>query len=185
MKYEILTDRFEIEKLAEELYICRETALVYIDYADVRAIKRSGTFKQAIICDIDMQNESWVTAFTDVIKSLDFPLADLRVFMLNLIEGGEECTLIHVEICKILQFLQSMTFTEEKPDSYIDILWSFRNRSSMPKGTLKIQLLATYEKTEQDKQEDEKYEQMMEEYRRPFFPPLDFPIFDLTPNEKE
>ena len=184
MNYEIITDRFEIEKMAEELYICRETALVFIDYADVRAIKRSGTFKHAIICDIDMQNESWVTAFINVIKFLDFPLAGLRAFMLNLIEGGEECTLIQVEIWKILQFLQSMTFTEEKPYNYIDILWSFRNRSLMPKGTLKIQLLTTYEKTEQDKQEDEKYEQMMEKFRKPFFVPIDFPEFVLTNNKE-
>lgn len=55
----------------------------------------------------------------------------------------------------------------------------------MPKGTLKIQLLVSSEKTEQDKQDDEKYEQMIEEYRKPFFPPLDLPIIDLTPNEKE
>lgn len=184
MNYEIITDRFEIEKMAEDLFLSDDEILVHIDYADLGALKLYGTFKHAIICDIDMQNESWVTAFINVIKSLDFPLAGLRAFMLNLIEGGEECTLIQVEILKILQFLESMTFIEEKPYNYIDILWSFRNRSLMPKGTLKIQLLATYEKTEQDKQEDEKYEQMMEEYRKPYFPPLDLPIIDLTPNEK-
>lgn len=184
MNYEIITDRFEIEKMAEELYISKDNIFVYIDYGDVCAIKRHGTFKYAVICDIDMQNESWVTAFINVIQSLDFSLDELRAFMVNFIEGGEECTLLQTELCEVLQFLESMTFTEERPNNYIDILWSVRNRSLMPKGTLKIQLLATYEKTEQDKQEDEKYEQMMEEYRKPYFPPLDLPIIDLTPNEK-
>ena len=75
--------------------------------------------------------------------------------------------------------------TEERPNNYIDILWSVRNRSSMSKGTLKIKLLATYEKTEQDKLEDEKYEQMMEEYRKPFFPPIDLPEFVFTPTNNE
>lgn len=185
MKYEILTDRFEIEKLAEELYISKDNIFVYIDYADVCAIKRLGTFKYTVICDIDMQNESWVTAFINVIQSLDFPLDELKAFMVNFIEGGEECTLIQTELCEVLQFLQSMTFTEERPNNYIDILWSVRNRPSMSKGTLKIQLLATYEKTEQDKLEDEKYEQMMEEYRKPFFPPVDLPEFGFTPTNNE
>lgn len=178
MNYEIITDRFEIEKMAEELYISKDNIFVYIDYGDVCAIKRHGTFKYAVICDIDMQNESWVTAFINVIQSLDFPLDELRAFMVNFIEGGEECTLLQTELCEVL------TFTEERPNNYIDILWSVRNRPSMSKGTLKIQLLATYEKTEQDILEDEKYEQMMEEYRKPYFPPLDLPIIDLTPNEK-
>lgn len=70
-------------------------------------------------------------------------------------------------------------------DSFIDCLWSICIRPSMLKGTLKIQLLATYEKTEQDKLEDEKYEQMMEEYRKPFFPPVDLPEFVFTPTNNE
>lgn len=69
-------------------------------------------------------------------------------------------------------------------DSFIDCLWSVCVRHSMPKGTLKIQLLVSSEKTEQDKQDDEKYEQMIEEYRKPFFSPIDFPEIVLTNNKE-
>lgn len=131
-----------------------------------------------------MQNESWMTTFINVIQSLDFPRVGLRAFMLNFIEGGEECTLIYNDISKVIQFLKSMRLNEDETNNYIEVLRSIRNRPSMPKETLKIQLLATYEKTEQDKQEDEKYEQMMEEYRKPFFAPIDFPELVLTNNKE-
>ena len=45
--------------------------------------------------------------------------------------------------------------------------------------------MSTYDKTEQDKQEDEKYEKMIEEYRKPYFPPLDLLIIEPYPNDKE
>lgn len=101
----------------------------------------------------------------------------------------DEDLLLYSDIIKLWQYLTRIKYkdgeTDNTFDSFIDCLWSVCVRHSMPKGTLKIQLLVSSEKTEQDKQDDEKYEQMIEEYRKPYFPPLDLPIIDLTPNEKE
>lgn len=134
---------------------------------------------------MDLQNENWVKEYINLIQARELQLENLRALVLYLIEGGEECTLTHHEVSEVFQFLQSMTFSEEKQSNYVDILWSARTRESMPQRRLKIQLLLAYEKTGQDKQEDEKYEQMIEEYRKPFFRPLDFLEIITTPNDNQ
>lgn len=181
MKYEIITDRFEIEKMAEDIFLSDDKLLVNIDYADLRRLKNYSTFRHAIICDVDLQNNGWGgDEFIKIIQSQKLPLDELQAFILNFIVGGEEPTLTQGDISNILQFLYTIKYKEDAPDNirhnYIDFIWSAQNRHSMPKETLKIQLYLAYEKTEQDKQEDEKYEQMIEDYRRQFFPsePIDF-----------
>jgi len=181
MEYEIITDRFEIEKMAEDMFLSDDKMLIHIDYADLRALKCHGTFKHAITCDVDVKNKLWVDEFIKLIQSQQLPLDTLQAFLMNIIVGDEGMSLLHEDIYKLLQFLTSVKFvdgdTEENMSkNYIDRLWSISNRPLFPKGTMRIQLMSVYEKTEQDKQEDEKYEQMIEEYRRPFFPsePIDF-----------
>ena len=99
-------------------------------------------------------------------------------------------SLSHEDLYELLQFLTSVKFTdndteESRTKNYTDCLWSLSNRSSFPEGAMRIQLMSTYDKTEQDKQEDEKYEQMIEEYRKPFFAPIDFPESVLTNNKEQ
>ena len=185
MNYEIITDRFEIEKMAEDMFLSDDEILVYIDYADLRTLKRHGIFKKAIILDIDTE---WTDKFIENVKSLQLPLDSLRAFMMNYIACDEDL-LLYSDIIKLWQYLTRIKYkdgeTDNTFDSFIDCLWSVCVRHSMPKGTLKIQLLVSSEKTEQDKQDDEKYEQMIEEYRKPYSPPLDLPIIELYPNDKE
>ena len=45
MKYEIITDRFEIEKMAEDIFICDDKPIEPIDYADLRTLRRISTLK--------------------------------------------------------------------------------------------------------------------------------------------
>jgi len=109
---------------------------------------------------------------------------------MNIIVGDDGMPLSHEDLYELLQFLTSVKFTdndteESRTKNYTDCLWSLSNRSSFPESAMQIQLMSTYEKTKQDKQEDEKYEQMIEEYRKPYFPSLDLPIIDIIPNEKE
>lgn len=190
MNYEIITERFEIEKMAEDMFLSDDEILVHVDYADLRTLKRHGTFKRAIICDIELGNKAWANEFINVIQSQQLPLDTLHAFLMNIIVGDEGMSLSHEDLYELLQFLTTVKFTdndteESRSKKYIDCLWSLSNRSSFPEGTMRIQLMSTYEKTEQDKQEDEKYEQMIEEYRKPYFPPHDLPIIELYPNDKE
>lgn len=190
MNYEIITDRFEIEKMAEDMFLSDDEILIHIDYADLRTLKRHATFKHAIICDIERGNEAWTNEFINVIQSQQLPLDTLHAFLMNIIVGDEGMSLSHEDLYELLQFLTTVKFTdndteESRTKNYTDCLWSLSNHSSFPESTMRIQLMPTYDKTEQDKQEDEKYEQMIEEYRKPYFPPLDLPIIELYPNDKE
>ena len=156
----------------------------------MRTLKRHGTFKHAIICDVELGNEAWTNEFINVIQSQQLPLDTLHAFLMHIIVGDEGMSLSHEDLYELLQFLTTVKFTdndteESRPKNYTDFLWSLSNRSSFPEGAMQIQLMSTYEKTKQDKQEDEKYEQMIEAYRKPYFPPLDLPIIDLHPNDKE
>ena len=189
MKYEIITDRFEIEKMAENMFLSDDEILVHIDYADLRTLKRHGTFKHAIICDIELGNKAWANELINVIQSQQQPIDTLQAFLMNIIVGDEGMSLSHEDLYELLQFLTTVKFTdndteESRSKNYIDCLWSLSNRSSFPESTIQIQLMSTYEKTEQDKQEDEKYEQMMEKYRKPFFAPIDFPELVITNNKE-
>ncbi len=191
MEYEIITDRFEIEKMAEDIFLSHDELIANIDYADLLRIKRMGTLRHAIICDVDMQKSGWGNEFIKIIQSLQLPFDKLRAFLLNFIVGGEEPTLTEEDISNILQFIYHIKYKEDASDNNpynkIGFIWTVHNRHSMPKETLKIQLYLAYEKTEQDKQEDEKYEQMIEDYRRPFFSSdsIDFSEFITTANNDE
>lgn len=180
MKYEIITDRFEIEKMAEDMFLSDDEILVHIDYADLCTLKRFGTFKHAIICDVEQGNEAWADELISIIQSQQLPLDTLQGFLMNIIVGDEGVSLSHEDLYELLQFLTYVKFTdndaeESKTKNYTDCLWSLSNRSSFPEGAMRIQLMSTYEKTEQDKQEDEKHEQMIEEYHKLKYPPIDFP----------
>ena len=89
-------------------------------------------------------------------------------------------SLSHEDLYELLQFLTSVKFTdndteESRSKNYTDCLWSLSNRSSFPESAMRILLMSTYDKTEQDKQEDEKHEQMIEEYQKSKLPSIDFP----------
>ena len=184
MYYEIITDRFEIEKMAEDMFLSDDEILVHINYADLRTLKRHGTFKHAIICDIELWNKAWANELINVIQSQRLPIDTLQAFLMNIIVGDEGMSLSHEDLYELLQFLASVKFTvndteESKSKNHTDCLWSLSNRSSFPKGKMRIQLMSTYEKTEQDKQEDEKYEQMIEDYRTSILPPAEFNLSGL------
>ena len=84
MNYEIITDRFEIEKMAEDMFLSDDEILIHIDYADLRTLKRHSTFKHAIICDIELGNEAWINEFINVIQSQQLPLDTLHAFLMNI-----------------------------------------------------------------------------------------------------
>lgn len=48
MIYEVITDRFGVEKLAEDIFLSDDKAFVHIDYADLRTLRRISTLKYGI-----------------------------------------------------------------------------------------------------------------------------------------
>ena len=48
MKSEVFTNRFEVEKMAEDIFVCDDKPFIYIDYADLRTLRRISTLKYGI-----------------------------------------------------------------------------------------------------------------------------------------
>ena len=178
MEYKIITDRGEIERLAEDTFLSDDKMITLIDYADLRALRRSGTFKHAIICNFDIANRDWFEDFKSIITSAKLSFDNLNAFYINIIEGGnkEDSSLPYRDVMKLRDYLITIRCSGECIDytseDFTSCLWVVKNRPTLPKGTLQIQLMSTYEKTEQDRADDEKYERMIEEYRNENRPPI-------------
>ena len=146
MKYEIITDRLGIEKLAEDTFMAKDKVISSIDYTDFFAIKKFRAFEQAIICELNLQEKNWIAEFASVVKSLEPQLVNMSELMLFFIEGGEELTFTINDLSEILQILQSTACIQvEQSNHHVDILYSLRNRPSMPEGILRIELFAVCE----------------------------------------
>ena len=115
MNYEIITDRFEIEKMAEDMFLSDDEILVHIDYADLRTLKRHGTFKHAIICDIELGNKAWANELINVIQQQQ-PIDTLQAFLMNIIVGDEGMSLSHEDLYELLQFLTSVKSSHNDTD---------------------------------------------------------------------
>lgn len=48
MKSEVFTNRFEVEKMAEDIFVCDDKPFIYINYADLRTLRRISTLKYGI-----------------------------------------------------------------------------------------------------------------------------------------
>lgn len=186
MNYEIITDRFEIEKIAENMCIPSQgdEMHMYIDYNDLRMIRRISTLKYGISCKVCCSDNKFVETIASAIHSLDLPLSQLRSYLVNFRANKAEPTLSYEDLGNILNLVRDLGATET-PNCQYEGIWSCNTNPSIPEGMCYINILFGVNKTEQDKQEDEKCEQMMKEYHKQLFPPLDFPVIDITPNDKE
>ncbi len=181
MKYEVITDRFEVEKLAEDIFLSDDKALVHIDYADLRTLKRICTLKYGISFQISCSNDKFIEEILDVIKSQDILFADLRAFLINIRINEKELSLNNEDIGNLLE--QIRVLKTDSSEDYLEGLWALNTNSSIPLGKCYIDLMFGFNKIAEDKLEDEKYELMIEEYYKLKLPPAEcvFPEFIINP----
>lgn len=186
MKYEVITDRFEVEKLAEDIFISDDKAFVHIDYADLRTLRRISTLKYGISFKISCSTDKFIEEILDVIKSQGIPLVDLRTFLINIRINEDETSLNYENIGNLLEQIRTIKPTDSSED-YFEGLWTLNTNSSIPLGECYINIMFGLNKTEEDKLEDEKHEQMIEEYHKLKLPPVewDFPEFIIEPKDED
>ena len=165
MKYEVITDRFEVEKLAEGIYLSDDKPLVYIDYADLRTLRRISTLKYGISFKISCSNDKFIEDILYVIKSQDIPLNDLRTYLINIRINEGETSLNYENIGNLLEQIRVLKPTDSSED-YFEGLWILNTNSSIPLGEYYISLMFGSNKIVEDQLEDEKHEQMIEEYHK-------------------
>lgn len=186
MKYEVITDRFEVEKFAEDIFLSDDKAFVHIDYADLRTLRRISTLKYGISFKISCSNDKFIEEIFDVIKSQDIPLVNLKTFLINIRINEDETSLNYENIGNLLEQIRTLKPTNSYED-YFEGLWTLNTNSSIPLGKCYINIMFGLNKTNEDKFEDEKHEQMIEEYHKMKLPPVewDFPEFIIEPKDED
>lgn len=89
-------------------------------------------------------------------------------------------------IGNLLEQIRTLKPTDSSEDC-LEGLWTLNTNSSIPLGEFYINLMFGLNKTPEDKLEDEKHEQMIEEYHKMRLPPVewDFPEFIIEPNNED
>lgn len=171
MTCEIITDRFEVEKLVEDIFVSDDVAVIHIDYADVCKLRQSGTFGQAIVFNVDNLNDNSIDELINAIGALQLSKDTLNAFVMNII--ANEDTLSQLTFGNIMKLWDVLAkFRCSKNDSgnctnsCTNCLLNVNGRPSLPDQTVQIHLMVTFEKTEEDKLEDVKFESLIQEYRR-------------------
>lgn len=137
MKYEILTDRSEIEKLAENMCIPfrGDEMSMYLDYNDLRMIRRISTLKYCISCEVCYSNKNYIEKISSKIKSLNLPLSELRSYLVNFRANNAKSTLRYEDWGCILNLVRDLGAVENTDCIYDGVL-SCNTNSSIPEGSM-------------------------------------------------
>lgn len=84
MKCEVFTDRFEVEKMAEDIFICDDKPLIYIDYADLRTLRRISTLKYGISIKALFSGDELINEILKVIETYSIPVSELKTYLIHI-----------------------------------------------------------------------------------------------------
>ena len=104
MKYEIITDRIEIDKLTEYIHYSGDTYANPIDYNDIRTVKKISSLKYGIKCKAECTEGRIDFDIIAVIKEAGINIADIKTVMLGL------------------------RFNESDPACNLDVIYSFLDK---------------------------------------------------------
>lgn len=179
MKSEVFTNRFEVEKMAEDIFVCDDKPFIYIDYADLRTLRRISTLKYGISFKISCSNNKFIEEILYAIKSQDIPLSDLKTYLINIRINEDETSLNYENIGNLLEQQIRVVKPTDSSEDYFEGLWTLNTNSSIPLGECYINLIFGFNKTAEDQLEDEKHEQMIEEYHIKL-PPVEWDFSELN-----
>ncbi len=181
MIYKTITDRFEAEKLAEDIFICTDKPIICIDYADLRVVKRISVLKYAISINIGCSDEGFIDKLLEIIKASSLPQAELKTCLIHIRANGADQSLTYENVGNLV-----LKIRESNIGACSDgkCLYAVTDAPSVPVGEWHIDIVFGFNKTEEERLDDEKYEQMIEEYRKSMLPPMPdefvFPEFPVN-----
>ena len=171
MECKIITDRVEVEKLAEDIFLSADTPVARIDYDELCALRRSGKFGLAMICSIDLSNDSWIGEFPNAVASLRLPFDKLQAFMINFAFPPAVPELLPFEdILRIIDFFRHSRsecgYQVAAGSASFDCEWSICFRDSLPQESLCVEAMMLFKREGEDDSEEKKIEQMLDDYRK-------------------
>ncbi len=178
MKYEILTARFEVEKMAEDISICDDKPFIYIDYADLRTLRRISTLKYGISIKAHFSGYELISEILKVIETHSIPTSELKTYLIHIRINEADPSFTYENLGNLIQQIRNLKGNVDSEESF-DGLYAVTNSSSTPIGEWHINLVFGVGKTAEDKLEDDKHEQMIEEYHKSKLPLIDFPEFPV------
>ena len=178
MKSEVLTGRFEVEKMAENIFICDDKPFIYIDYADLRKLRRISTLKYGISVKSHFSGDELISEILKVIETHSIPVSELKTYLIHIRINEADPSFTYENLGYIIQQIRDLKGMWNSGERF-EGLYAVTNSSSIPIGEWHINLAFGIEKTTEDKLEDDKHEQMIEEYHKSKLPPIDFPEFPV------
>ena len=174
MKCEVFTDRFEVEKMAEDIFICDDKPVEPIDYADLRTLRRISTLKYGISIKAHFSDDELINEILKVIEIHPIPVSKLKTYLIHIRINEAESSFMYENLGNLIQQISNLKGDLDSDGSF-DGLYAVTNSSLIPIGECYVNLVFGVDKTEEDKLEDDKHEQMIEEYHKSKYPPIDFP----------
>lgn len=175
MKSEVLTDRFEVEKMAEDIFTCDDKPFIYIDYADFRTLRRISTLKYGILIKAHFPGDELITEVLKVIETHSIPISELKTYLIHIRINEAAPSFTYENLSNLIHQIKGNLDSEERAEG----LYVVTNSASIPIGEWHINLALGVDKTEEDKLEDEKHEQMIDEYHQSKLPSIDLPEFPI------
>lgn len=174
MNYKIITDRFEVEKMAEDIFICDDKPFIYIDYADLRTLRRISTLKYGISIKAHCSEDELINEVLKVIETHSIPLSELKTYLIHISINETAPSFTYENLGNLIHQIRNLKGNVDSEEK-LEGLYAVTNSSSIPIGECHINLVLGVDKTEEDRLEDEKHEQMIEEYQKSKLPSIDFP----------
>lgn len=163
MKYEILTNRFEIEKLAEDIFICDDKQFIYIDYADLRTLRRISTLKYGISIKAHFSGDELISEILKVIDTHSIPTSELKTYLIHIRINEVDPSFTYENLGNFIQQIRNLKGNVDSDESF-EGLYAVTNSSSTAIGEWHINLVFGVEKTAKDRLEDDKMEELLQKY---------------------
>lgn len=154
MTYKVITSQHEAERLAEQIFTCDDKPIIYIDYNDLRTLKKMSTLKYALSIKV-YYSERFVDEVMKTIREQPIPITELRTYVLHVRVNHTEPSLTYENIGNLMHHVRNLKDTDSS-DEYLQGLHTLTNHLSIPVGEWHINMIFGVDKTEEDHPEDEK-----------------------------
>ena len=142
MKYEIITDRIEIDKLTEYIHYSGDTYANPIDYNDIRTVKKISSLKYGIKCRTECSKGGIDFDMIAAIKDAGINSADIKTILLGLRFNGSDPACNLDVIYSFLDKVYGMG-----PEKQPAVLWALSTNSEIQVGECLINIVYGFDKT--------------------------------------
>lgn len=142
MKYEIITDRIEIDKLTEYIHYSGDTYANPIDYNDIRTVKKISSHKYGIKCRTECSEGGIDFDMIAAIKDAGINSADIKTILLGLRFNGSDPA---CNLDVIYSFLDNIYGKDSEKHPLV--LWALSTNPEIQVGECLINIVYGFDKT--------------------------------------